>query len=137
GCPKCAGPGDSCSCAGSCKCKNCRCRSCRKSECGAQGGGTRPCVRRELPLPRGTSMGTSLLHWETSCSVGLPGHLAAPKGNPSLLFGTPWTLSCPTRELFCVRPNGDLPTPALYAIPLAVSDPVWRPHHSLSCPVGL
>uniref|UniRef100_A0A8C0AMJ4 Metallothionein n=1 Tax=Buteo japonicus TaxID=224669 RepID=A0A8C0AMJ4_9AVES len=26
-------PGDSCSCAGSCKCKNCRCRSCRKSCC--------------------------------------------------------------------------------------------------------
>uniref|UniRef100_A0A8C3J1U2 Metallothionein n=1 Tax=Calidris pygmaea TaxID=425635 RepID=A0A8C3J1U2_9CHAR len=31
--------GDSCSCAGSCKCKNCRCQSCRKSEWGAQPGG--------------------------------------------------------------------------------------------------
>ncbi|NWU64174.1 MT protein, partial [Pterocles burchelli] len=30
---RCLPPGDSCSCAGSCKCKNCRCRSCRKSCC--------------------------------------------------------------------------------------------------------
>ncbi|NXF89700.1 MT2 protein, partial [Eubucco bourcierii] len=45
--------GDSCSCAGSCKCKNCRCQSCRKSE----GEPLLP-----LPCPAGLPMQTSLHH---------------------------------------------------------------------------
>lgn len=100
-------PGDSCSCAGSCKCKNCRCRSCRKSELGAAGSLTQGCFGGPCPVVLCPSpMGLS---WRPLSLLLLVGNtlLPAPAGSPPLApVGTPMDTPSPSLMCSCRTPFG-------------------------------
>lgn len=124
-------PGDSCSCAGSCKCKNCRCRSCRKSESGSAG----PCPVVPPSLPCGTPMGTP---------PPIP-PLWDPHGHPPIppAHGEPPLQTPPgdTPALWdpCVLPiemSMVISLSLFPGVPPTLQDPHGAPPFSSHCPLG-